>query len=80
MFMTTKTITITEDAYDLLKQRKVAERSFSEVIRHLAKQKSNASDYFGAWEDMDDAEASRVLKAIEEMDARSTKNLKRLQK
>lgn len=46
MFMTTKTITVTEDAYEKLKSRKLPTESFSEVITRITNNKA-LSDFFG---------------------------------
>lgn len=53
MFMATKTITIMDDAYDLLKKAKLKDESFSDVIRREFSSKAKVSDFFGAWEDFD---------------------------
>ena len=52
MFMATKTITIMEDAYRLLKIRKRREESFSDVIRReLEMSKKPLIEFAGAWKD-----------------------------
>ncbi|PIN78427.1 hypothetical protein COV16_05915 [Candidatus Woesearchaeota archaeon CG10_big_fil_rev_8_21_14_0_10_34_8] len=53
MFMATKTLTIIEDAYNLLKENKLKEESFSEEIRRLFSRKSKRSlkDFFGILND-----------------------------
>jgi predicted CopG family antitoxin len=47
--MATKTLTITEDAYNLLKGRKLENESFSQEITRLLteKKKKNLVDFFG---------------------------------
>lgn len=49
MFMVTKTITITEDAYGLLARSKLDDESFSEEIRRIFSktQSRKLIDYFG---------------------------------
>ncbi len=49
MFMATKTITIMDDAYDLLTDNKLKEESFSEEIRRIFSKKKakKLSDFFG---------------------------------
>jgi len=45
--MATKTITIMEDAYKLLKQEKQGNESFSDVIRRNIKKKKSLWDFVG---------------------------------
>ena len=51
--MGTKTITIMDDAYELLKNAKNSEESFSDVIRRKLSSKKKVSDFFGVWKDFD---------------------------
>lgn len=70
--MGTKTISIRDDTYDLLKNIKREGESFSDVIdRLLKKEKGNLSDYFGALEE------DEILKGLEE-DSRRIRELSRL--
>jgi predicted CopG family antitoxin len=46
--MAVKTITITENAYNFLKQFKKDNQSFSEVIIEITKKKGNASSILGS--------------------------------
>ncbi len=80
MFMMTKTLIITEDAYEMLKRQKGEGESFSEVIKNLAAGKGDASKFYGAWKGIiTDQEAQEMKQEIEEADLRSTKAfLKRL--
>lgn len=57
--MATKTISIRDDVYTLLKNLKKEEESFSDVIKKLVRKKSNLSDYFGGLKD------SKILSEIE---------------
>lgn len=47
--MATKTITIMEDAYDLLVGAKESGESFSDLIRRTYSKKRDISECFGAW-------------------------------
>ena len=74
--MATKTLTITEDAYEMLKRQKGESESFSQVIRKLAMRKGDIMQFYGAWKDlMSDKEAKQMKHEIGEMDRRSTKLL-----
>jgi predicted CopG family antitoxin len=48
--MTTKTISITEHAYNMLLLEKEESESFSDVVSRLVKRRSELSDSFGKWE------------------------------
>lgn len=64
--MTTKTITITEEAYNRLKSRKVENQSFSEVILQnfpIKRKLSEVLDEIG----QDDSLADRIEVASREM-------------
>jgi len=70
--MSTKTISIRDDTYDLLKNAKREGESFSDVIdRLLAKEKGNMSVYFGALKD------EEILEGLKE-DSRKIRELSRL--
>lgn len=65
--MGTKTISIMDDAYDLLIGMKMPGESFSDEIRRLTKTKSSVMDFAGAWKDISDKEAEKMKKTITEM-------------
>ncbi len=65
MFMATKTITITEDAYDLLAKLKRENESFSEVIKRTIK-KGSILEFAGAW-NMNKKEAEELKERIKKM-------------
>jgi len=50
--MATKTLTIMEDAYNLLKLQKSESESFSDVIRRIC-EKSNIMQVFGSCKELD---------------------------
>ena len=68
--MTTKTLTITEDAYNLLKNNKVDDESFSqEIVRLLSeKKKKSLSDFFGILSELDGKSMKRDLLKSRELD------------
>lgn len=76
--MTTKTIAILEDVYDLLKSLQQPDESFSEEIRRLISDRGKISKFAGAWKDVDDARAKEMLDAIKK--ARQTTRASRQRK
>ncbi len=80
MFMTTKTLTIMEDAYDMLVKHKGKNQSFSDVIRELAaSRKGNIESVLkcaGLWEGkVSDKEAEDMKRLIIAQRKSSTKKL-----
>ena len=75
MFMATKTLTITEDAYDLLAQNKLENESFSQEIRRvLAKrQKKSLLDFFGILSKEEGQELIDDLEKIRNFNLKSLK-------
>jgi predicted CopG family antitoxin len=61
--MGVKTLTITEEAYELLSREKKGKESFSEVIKRLARERGELKDSFGAWT-MTDEEEERIFSAL----------------
>lgn len=72
MFMATKTLTITEDAYERLHAMKEENESFSEVIRRLTT-KVKLSDFAGL---LTNEEAMRVKERIAKAREESVKRMK----
>ena len=71
-YMASKTISIRDDVYKLLRDARRDEESFSDVIeRLLMKDKTDLSDYFGALKD------NPLLDALEE-DSRKMRKMARL--
>jgi len=52
-----KTLTITEETYQLLAREKKGKESFSEVIKRIARQRGQLRDSYGAWVMSDEEEA-----------------------
>ena len=57
-----KTITVTDDAYEMLKKMKSGDESFSEVIKRVAKPRVNLRDYFGILPKEDAEKAQKRLR------------------
>jgi predicted CopG family antitoxin len=66
-----KTISITEEAYELLSREKKGRESFSEVIKRLAKERGKLKDSFGAWK-MSDDEEERIFPSLKKNWKRTT--------
>ncbi len=73
--MGTKTISIMDDAYELLKRNKSEDESFSDVIRAMAKRKGSILDCAGLWSDIGDKEAEEMVKAIKKTRKSTIKRL-----
>lgn len=67
--MTTKNISIMEDAYRILLQRKRAQESFSDVIRREFSKKGKISDHAGIWADMTDEDQAKMEAMRKKMNA-----------
>ncbi len=65
--MGTKTISIMDDVYDMLKAIKRPEESFSDEIRRLAVSKNNILEFAGAWKDLSKDEINTIKDAINNM-------------
>ena len=73
--MTTKTIAIMDDAYNLLAQRKHEGESFSEVIRRVMGTKTDIMKFAGAWENVSEKDAEDMKRNIRELRKKSTREL-----
>ncbi|MBI2107807.1 antitoxin VapB family protein [Candidatus Woesearchaeota archaeon] len=73
--MGTKTISIMDDAYELLVRHKKPNESFSEEIRRLVPKKGNIMECAGLWADMSDKETEEMEKTINRLRKNSTKSL-----
>ncbi|MBI4139505.1 antitoxin VapB family protein [Candidatus Woesearchaeota archaeon] len=79
--MTTKTLTIMEDAYDLLLQNKRKEESFSDVVRRVLstrQRKRTLQDLFGILSEEEGAKILEDLKKIRR--ERSSRVLSRVER
>jgi predicted CopG family antitoxin len=70
--MGTKTITIMDDAYELLKQEKAANESFSDVIRKVIPKKKSIWDFVGALKDLGEEEAENLRRTVNEVRYKSS--------
>ena len=74
--MATKTISITEEAYERLATKKRERESFSDVINRITK-KTNLSDFAGL---LTEKEAENLKKAIKDDRQRSRKRVERIER
>jgi len=69
-----KTITIKEDAYKTLLLNKMADESFSELIRRIFSKK-DIMDFAGSWKKISEKRADEAKKEILSQRKKSTKEL-----
>lgn len=62
--MGTKTISIMDDAYEMLRALKTPEESFSDEIRRLTSAKGSIMEFAGVWKDISDKEAKKMEDAL----------------
>ncbi|MBN2567786.1 antitoxin VapB family protein [Candidatus Woesearchaeota archaeon] len=75
--MATKTITIMDDAYELLSRAKLPNESFSDTVRRIAKPAPSLLDVWGAW---DEEFAQGVRKHLEKSREQSRRRSERIRK
>ena len=63
--MGTKTISITEEAYEALQREKKNKESFTDAILRITKRAGKLADCFGTWK-MTDAEEKTILNELSE--------------
>jgi predicted CopG family antitoxin len=74
--LTSKTISVSEDAYELLMKMKLKDESFTETIRRLAKRRKLA-DCAGLWADIPDNEMEEYAKSITELREKARESLEK---
>jgi predicted CopG family antitoxin len=60
-----RTISVSEDAYELLKKIRLKDETFTDTIKRLAKRRKLV-DYAGAWADVPDEEMEKYWAGITE--------------
>jgi predicted CopG family antitoxin len=73
--MGTKTISVMDDAYNLLVLNKMQNESFSDVIRRVFQKKSNLLDLAGSLKCIDEKDAKKMKRNIMILREKSTKEL-----
>ena len=74
--MVTKTITVTEDAYNAIKWLKQENESFSELLKRLSKKPVTSDDLFGILNDTP-KEAETFARRVQEWRVRANKDAER---
>ncbi|MBU0906768.1 MAG: antitoxin VapB family protein [Nanoarchaeota archaeon] len=74
--MATKTISIMQDAYNLLLRNKMRNESFSDAIRRILTKNDNILEFAGAWREIEDKEVKEMKKAIANLRKHSTQELR----
>ena len=75
--MSTKTISIMEDVYELLVRQKKPNESFSEELRRLVPKKGDIMECAGLWAHMSDKEAQDMKRTIKQLRKNSYMSLLR---
>mgnify|MGYP001570880891 CR=1 FL=1 len=75
MCMTTKTITIMKDAYEILKRHKMDGESFSDVIRREIIKEKKLSNFAGAWSHLSNKSIDDMKNDIKKMREKFTKEI-----
>ena len=76
MFMVTKTLTITKEAYEQLNALKRPEESFSEEIKRITADKQDIIRFAGILSDMSDKDFEEMKQSIRELRKRSVSRLR----
>lgn len=72
--MTSKTISVSEDAYELLKKMKLKGESFTEAIRRLARRRRLA-DCAGLWSDVSEKEMEDYWGGVADLRRRAAESM-----
>ena len=72
--MTSKTISVSEDVYELLKKMKLKGESFTETIRRLVRRRRLA-DCAGLWSDASEEEMEAYWGVISELRRRAAESM-----
>lgn len=72
--MATKTLTIMEDAYEILKAAKKENESFSDVIRRELGTKKDLKKFWGSWSKETAYETKRLIKESRELSRKRMNN------
>ena len=76
MYMTSKTISVSEDAYELLKKMKLKGESFTQTIKRLAKRR-RLTECAGLWSDVSEAEMEAIWASIDDLKRSASESLER---
>jgi len=77
--MVTKTITVTEDAYESLKRLKYEDESFSNLFKRIGSEKISIGNYFGVL-GKSERELKEARKRIKEIRKKVSKDMEKREK
>lgn len=77
--MVSKTISITEDVYNLLSKMKLEGESFSDAITRLIRSGGKLSECAGLWKDMSKEELEELKSGVEEARRSVDKRLRKVE-
>jgi predicted CopG family antitoxin len=78
--MASKTVALSEEAYELLKRQKKKDESFSAVVKRLTRPRRPISTFGGMWSDMTEKERKSLDRAyanLREADRRRSEKIRR---
>ncbi|MFZ0891451.1 MAG: antitoxin VapB family protein [Thermoplasmata archaeon] len=78
--MSSKTVALDTEAYELLKRQKRAEESFSDAVKRLARPRRPISYFAGVWSDLSVKERKKLDQAysdLHEADLRRAEKIRR---
>ena len=77
--MATKTISIMNDVYELMRRQKRTTESFSQLIRRIFKTKHSVMDFAGAWRHVSERKVEELKATVRTLRKRSTQELLAMQ-
>lgn len=71
--MTSKTVALDNEAYELLSRQKKVDESFSDTVKRLARPRRPISAFGGMWSDMSAKERKEVDRAYSDLKSADTR-------
>jgi len=70
-----RTITVTDEAYERLKNHKMEGESFTDVIKREFSKKKSIAEFAGAWGHLTEKEIAEIRKSVKDVRSRLSKDL-----